>query len=368
MRGGQGSDGASRETLGAAVVGCGYWGMNYLRVLHDLPTVRVIAACDQEQGRLDEIRYRYPSVDVTPDVDTLLARDDVDIVMLCVQAGAHREVGLKALGAGKHVLVEKPLATRAADAIDLIEAAESRRLTLMVGHTFLYNPAVVKVKEYVSAGSSGPIFYLYARRTNLGPIRLDVNAVWDLAPHDVSIFNFLLESEPEWVSAVGSRPLGTTREDVGFVTLGYPGNVLGHIHVSWADPNKTREVVVVCEDRRVVFNDLESLERVRVFEKGVTRRETVETESYGEPVFALRDGEIVSPVVEPAEPLRKQCEHFISCVETGALPFTDGRAGLAVVRAMEAMDLSIQRSGSPVPINGHAATSEMEQGVARSIR
>jgi predicted dehydrogenase len=340
---------AGDEKLRTAVVGCGYWGTNYIRVLNELASVELMAACDQRVDRLQEVSIRSPDTVVTTDFDAITARPDIDAVLLCTQAGTHFDLGVRCLEAGKHVLVEKPLATRSDQAMRLMEAAERAGRTLMVGHTFLYNPAVQTVKEYLDDQGNGPVYYLYARRTNLGPIRADVNAIWDLAPHDVSIFNYLLGREPVWVSAAGARPLRTAREDVGFVTLGYGDDVLAHIHVSWADPNKTREVVVVSQEKRIVFNDLDSLEPVRIFEKGV-RRHLLDSETAVEPEFELREGRIVSPPIPASEPLRRQLEHFLDCIRTGARPLTDAGAGLAVVRALEAMNASVQLCGAPVTV------------------
>ena len=241
--------------------------------------------------------------------------------------------------------------------------AESRRLTLMVGHTFVYNAAVRKVREYMDAGTLGDIYYMYARRTSLGPIRTDVNALWDLASHDVSIFSYLLGSQPEWVSAIGSRVLRNEREDVGFVSIGYPGGVVAHIHVSWADPNKTRELVVVGSEKQVVFNDLNALERVRLFSKGVTAV-TAENPSYGEFMFQLRDGDIVSPMIEASEPLKNECAHFVDCVCTGNVPITDGAIGASAVRVMEAIDESISRRGIPVPVFEEGVHDERDEDAA----
>jgi predicted dehydrogenase len=239
--------------------------------------------------------------------------------------------------------------TNAADAEALTTLAETKGVTLMVGHTFLYNPGVQKLKDYIDQGQMGRVYYLYARRTNLGPIRHDVNALWDLAPHDISIFNYLLDSVPEWVSAVGARVLRNGREDVGFISLGYRDGIVGHIHVSWAEPNKVREVVVVGSDRRIVFDDMNPLERVRVFDKGVAPV-MAEPASYGEYQFLMRDGDIVSPRVEVSEPLRNQCSHFLECVKGDRRPLTGGQQGYDVVRVMEAIDRSIERQGAPVEV------------------
>jgi predicted dehydrogenase len=275
--------------------------------------------------------------------------DGVDAVVVCTEATTHYAVTRRCLAAGKHVLVEKPLTTTVADAEALISLAESKGVTLMVGHTFLYNAGISKIKACIDQAEVGRVYYLYARRTNLGPIRQDVNALWDLAPHDVSIFSYLLDSVPEWVSAVGAKVLRNSREDVGFISLGYRDGIIGHIHVSWADPNKVREVVVVGSDKRVVFNDLSALERVRVFEKGVTPA-PAEAVSYGEYHFLMRDGDIISPRIQVSEPLKNQSSHFLECVIGGSCPFTDGQDGLAVVQVMAAVDRSLERRGAPVEV------------------
>jgi predicted dehydrogenase len=337
--------------LGVAVIGCGYWGANYVRVLGEMPEVRLCVACDERPDRLQEVARRFPAVAVTTQLEAALAHEGVDAVVVCTTATTHHNVTRRALMMGKHVLVEKPLTMVSGHAEELIELAESKSAILMVGHTFVYNAGIRKVKEYVQRGRD-QVYYLYSSRTNLGPIRADVNALWDLAPHDVAIFNYLLESTPEWVSAVGARVLGNCRADVGFISLGYRGDradIVGHIHVSWADPNKTRELVVVGSDRRVVFNDLNGIEQVRVFEKGVKAAEA-EPLTYGEHRLQIRDGDIVSPKLEVSEPLKNQCRHFVECVTAGVTPVTSGRDGERVVRVLEAVDRSLSLRGAPVEV------------------
>jgi len=272
----------------------------------------------------------------------------VEAVVVCTEASTHFNVTRRLLMAGKHVLVEKPLTTIAADSEKLIDLAESNSAILMVGHTFIFNAGVRKVKEYVQE-DSGRVYYLYARRTNLGPIRRDVNALWDLAPHDIAIFNYLLDGTPQWVSAVGGKVLGNCRDDVGFISLGYPDNVLAHVHVSWADPDKAREVVVVKSDKRIVFNDLNGIEQVRVFEKGVSPVEHKPL-NYGEFRFEIRDGDIISPRIEPVEPLKHQCRHFLECVRTGKRPISSGVEGRDVVRVLEAVNRYIECKGLQVEV------------------
>jgi predicted dehydrogenase len=336
------------KPLGIAVIGCGYWGMNYVRIFNELVESRVVAVCDQSADRLKEVSRRFPGVYLTTQVDDAASQPGVDAVVVCTEATTHFNVTRQLLLSGRHVLVEKPLTTTGEDAEKLIDLAETNSAILMVGHTFVFNAGVRKVKEYVRH-DGGRVYYLYARRTNLGPIRSDVNALWDLAPHDIAIFNYLLDGTPQWVSAVGGKVLRNCRDDVGFISLGYPDNVLAHVHVSWADPDKAREVVVVKSDKRIVFNDLNGIEQVRVFQKGVS---TVEQESlnYGEFRFEIRDGDIISPRIEPVEPLKHQCRHFLECVRTGRRPISSGVEGRDVVRVLEAVNRSIECKGLQVEV------------------
>lgn len=343
---------SNTKPMGVAVIGCGYWGMNYVRIFNELTESSVVAVCEQSPDRLKEVARRFPNVYLTTQVDDVISQPDVQGVVVCTEATSHFNVTRRSLLAGKHVLVEKPLTTTSTHAEKLIELAESHSATLMVGHTFIFNAGVRKVKEYVQQ-ETGRVYYLYARRTNLGPIRRDVNALWDLAPHDIAIFNYLLNSTPEWVSAIGGKVLGNCRDDVGFVSLGYPDNVLGHVHVSWADPDKAREVVVVKSDRRIVFNDLNGPEQVRVFEKGVSPVDE-EPLNYGEFRFQIRDGDIISPRIEPVEPLKNQCRHFLECIRTGKRPMSNGIHGRDVVRVLEAINRSIERKGMQVPVEDKA--------------
>ena len=362
---------ANAKPLGIAVVGCGYWGMNYVRIFNEMTDARVVAVCDQRSDRLREVARRFPGSYLTTQVNDVISQPGVDAVVVCTEATTHYNVTRDLLLAGKHALVEKPLTTTSADAEKLIALAESNSAILMVGHTFVFNAGVQKVKEYVQKGD-GRVYYLYARRTNLGPIRRDVNAVWDLAPHDIAIFNYLLDSSPEWVSAVSGKVLRNSRDDVGFISLGYPGKILAHVHVSWADPDKAREVVVVKSDRRIVFNDLNGLEQVRVFEKGVSLMEQ-EPLNYGEFRFQIRDGDIISPRIEAVESLKHQCCHFLECVRTGKRPVSGGVEGWEVVRVLEAVNRSIECKGLQVEVESkgdhvYANVDASKPNAASSLR
>ena len=338
------------KQLGIAIIGTGYWGINYVRVFNELPQTKVVAVCDQRSERLQKVERRFPGTTLTTELAEVLSRDDVDAVVVATPATTHYQVAHACLTAGKHVLVEKPITIKAENAQDLVNLAETKGLTLMVGHIFLYNAGVRKVKDYINQDEASRVYYVYAQRTNLGPIRDDVNALWDLAPHDVSIFNYLLDSTPSWVSATGSKLLQNCCEDVGFISLGYQDGIVGHIHVSWADPNKVREVVVVSNDKRIVFDDIKTMEQVRIFEKGISYEEVDAPSSYGEFRFLVRDGDIISPRIEANEPLKGQCSHFVECVTQNKRPFTDGQAGLKVVQVMEAIDRSLAQNGAPVQV------------------
>lgn len=330
-----------------AVIGCGRWGVNYVRVFEELSSTRVDWVFDKDELSTKRLVQRFPTVKAAKTINEILTAD-IEAVIVATPAAAHYDSVKKCLLAGKHVLVEKPIALTVEDTAQLINLAEEKKLVLMVGHTFLFNAGVKKLKECIGSDSFGKMYYLHATRTNMGPIRHDVNALWDLAPHDVSIFNYLVEKTPEWVSATGVKLFENDREDVGFMTLGYADNIIGNIHVSWADPYKVREVVAVGSRKRVVFNDLESVERVKVFDKGVMREEAANT--FGEFRLLMRDGDISSPRVENTEPLKEQCLHFLECAAQGKKPVSDGYTGLDVIKVMLAADESLRLQGAPVEV------------------
>ena len=332
-----------------ALIGFGYWGPNYARVLSELPGAELIAICDQRPDRLEVVRQRHRAVAACNNLDQLFARDDVDAVVIATQATTHEALVRAALDSGRHVLVEKPMSLTAAGCVELCDRADAAGRLLMVGYTFLYNAGVRKMKQMMAFEQFGQPYYLHATRTNLGPIRQDVNAAWDLAPHDVAIFNYLLDDRPLWASAIGTRVLKTSREDIAFATLGYRHDVIGNIHVSWADPNKVREVVAVGSRRRVVFNDLFDVERVRVFERGVSVGDAT-ADSYGEFKLLVRDGDIISPKIEPSEPLKNQCADFVAAIAGGRPPLSSGRFGVDVVRTLTAIEASMRLRGAAVDV------------------
>jgi predicted dehydrogenase len=317
-------------------------------VFNELPGTTVTRVCDQRLERLDSIKQRYPLISTHATLSDLLRDKRMTAVVVSTPADTHCEITKACLAAGKHVLVEKPLTTTVQDAEELIRLAADTGQVLMVGHTFLYNAGIRKMRELVTGEEFGKVYYLHATRTNLGPVRQDVNAVWDLATHDIAIFNYILDAVPTQVSAVGSRLLESGREDVAFISLAYPREVIGNVHVSWADPNKVREVVAVGSMRRIVFDDLNNLERIRIYEKGISPQQ--EAGSFGEYRLLTRDGDIISPRVEPSEPLKNQAAHFVECIANGRSPLSDGRNGLDVVRVLIAVDESIANHGAPVEV------------------
>ncbi|MCU1381611.1 MAG: hypothetical protein JWL71_308 [Acidobacteria bacterium] len=337
------------QTLRIGLIGFGYWGPNYARVLSELPGTALTVICDPRADRLAVVAERYPAVATCQSLDDLFARNDVDAVVIATPASTHEALVRASLTHGRHVLVEKPMALHAAGCAALCDLADATGCLLMVGYTFLYNAGVRKMKEMMAPEPFGQPYYLHATRTNLGPIRQDVNAAWDLAPHDIAIFNYLLGEQPLWASAIGTRVLKSNREDIAFATLGYTGDVIGNIHVSWADPNKVREVVAVGSRRRVVFDDLNDAERVRVYERGVSAGDAV-ADSYGEFKLLVRDGDIISPKVAPSEPLRNQCADFVRCVQSGEPPLASGRFGIGVVRALAAIEASMRAKGAAVEV------------------
>jgi predicted dehydrogenase len=336
-------------TAGIGIIGCGYWGINYIRVFSELPNAQMMAICDLNEERLARVRERYPQLQTTSGLQWLLDNPGIDAVVVATPSSTHGRVVRDCLAAGKHVLVEKPFVMDVQEGTELVDLAEAKERILMVGHTFMYNAGIQKMKECLKDPSCGEVYYLHATRTNLGPIRKDANALWDLASHDVSIFGYLLDSRPVWVSAVATKSLRNSREDVGFIALAYPKGILGHIRVSWLDPDKVREVVVVAGRKRIVFNDLNNLERIRIFEKGVVPVQT-DVGGFGEFQLQIRDGDIISPKVEASEPLKNECVHFLDCIANQARPLSDGRNGLAVVKVLVAIQESMRRNGAPVEV------------------
>jgi predicted dehydrogenase len=333
------------------IIGLGYWGPNYARVLRELGTADLVWACDARPQALHFMRARYPDVILTTSADDVLDDPSVDAVVIATPSSTHASLTLAALEAGKHVLCEKPLAFTVAECDQVISAAEDAGRVLMVGHTFIFNPAVRRMKELIDDGAIGSIRYCHSARTGLGPIRQDVNALWDLAPHDISIILHLLDREPVEVAAFGESYLREPTEDVVFVTLRLEGGVLANIHVSWIDPYKTRRLTVIGKQKMLVFDDVVADEKLRLYDRGASY-ETAAMEArgaeYGEYKAMVRDGDILIPKVPASEPLKEQTMHFLACCEQRSVPETDGVAGRRVVAVLEAASASLRDGGAVV--------------------
>ena len=330
-----------------AVIGAGQWGPNLIRNFHNKETSEVACIIDRDAGRLEEVHAHFPDVQVAKDPEQALRDSSVHAVVVATPTGTHYEFAKEALERRKHVLVEKPLTTDVKQGLELLELATKYRLTLMVGHVFLYNTAVRKVKEYLDTGHLGKLYYVSMVRTNLGPIRLDVNAAWDLTAHDLSIVNYWLDAEPLSVSAIGGTWINQGIEDAVFATLRYPQGVLVNLHASWLNARKARDITIVGERRMLTFDDMNLNEPLRIYDKQATDQRTRRTcvDSFASFRASVRKGDITVPKVPLGEPLGTQCAHFLECIVTGKQPFTGAPEGIAVVRAVEAIQRSIRARG-----------------------
>lgn len=341
--------------LRVGVVGCGYWGPNLIRNFNQLRDSEVIACADLAEGRLAHMKSLYPQVKTTRDYGELVASRDIDAIVVATPPTTHVEIALRALDAGKHVFVEKPLATSGADCEAMIAKAKEKGRVLMVGHTFLYTAAVNKIKELIKSGELGDILYVNTTRVNLGIFQEDINVVWDLAPHDVSILNYILDNHPQEVAAHGHSYIRQNVEDIAYLHLKYPGAIMAHVHVSWLNPNKIRETTVVGSKKMLVYDDISSLEKIRIYDKGVTVLPHYDT--FGEFQLSYRFGDIFIPKLDDSEPLKVACQHFVDCTKTGVEPRSSGQHGLEVVRVIEAANNSLAHSGAVVAIDNNVRTS-----------
>jgi predicted dehydrogenase len=311
-----------------------------------MPEAILIGVAEARANRLEYVRQHYPRVNAYTDYRALL-ESEVDAIVVATPIETHFALARDALLAGKHVLVEKPLAYSVGEAASLIELARQAGKTLMTGHTFLYNPAVVALREIVQSGELGRIFYVDAARLSLGMFQRHVNVIWDLAPHDISILFHILGRHPVAISARGSSCVRPGVYDVAYIEVQFADGLSAQLHVSWLDPAKVRRITVVGDRKMAVYNDVSLAEKIRVYDKGV---EPPVTDSFGEFQLSYRNGQITIPYIPWQEPLRIECEHFIHCVRTGEKPLTDGFQGLAVVAVLEAANESLLSGGARLPL------------------
>jgi predicted dehydrogenase len=340
------------------VIGCGYWGPNLIRNFNQLKDSEVVICADLDATRLEHMKSLYPNVETTPDHRAIIARDDVNAVVIATPPETHHPLGMEALSAGKHLFVEKPLALSTSQCTDLVGEANRKGVTLMTGHTFVYTAAVNKIKEVIESGELGKIHYVSTTRVNLGIFQEGINVVWDLAPHDVSILNYVLSSTPVAVSTVAHSYIRRSVEDVAFIALKYPNDTLAHVHVSWLNPNKIRSTTVVGSKKMLVYDDVSQLEKIRIYDKGVTVLPHYDT--FGEFQLSYRFGDIFIPKLDDTEPLKTACQHFIDCISNGAQPRSSGVQGMEVVNVLEAAVGSISANGTMVDISPIESLADSE--------
>lgn len=328
------------------VVGLGYWGPNLVRNFAGMDGVGLKYCCDVDDGRLARVSASHPSVTTTTRFEDIIQDPEVHAVVVATSVPTHHELAAAALDAGKHVFVEKPLALTAAEGRGLVAAAAERGLTLMVGHLLVYHPAVTRIRDIIGSGELGDLRYIYSQRLNLGKVRSEENALWSLAPHDISIMLYFMDAQPDEVVCRGGAFVQENVEDVAFCTLHFPDGRLGHLHVSWLDPHKVRKFTLVGSKKMLVFDDMAASEKIWIYDKGV---EPLEAMPYGKDL-TLRFGDITIPNVELSEPLAIECRHFVDCIRTGVRPLSDGEAGLAVVKVLEAATASLDAGGAPVSV------------------
>ena len=330
--------------LHIALVGYGYWGPNLARNFHQLAGVKLAYVVDPNPAARAQAEQRYGCATAAR-LDEILADPALAGVVVATPARTHFTLARDALAAGKHVLVEKPLTMDLDEGAELIALARQQQLTLMVGHVFEYNPAVRYIKTLIEQGELGEIFYLYSRRVNLGRVQSDVNALWSIAPHDISIVLYLLGQMPDAVRCQGASCLNDNVEDVVFLTLFFPNNLLCHVHASWLDPSKTREMTVVGSHKMVVYDDVSAEGKVRIYDKGAFRKGDV---TYGDFQYKLHSGDILIPRLDLHEPLQMECAHWIDCIRTGSRPLTDGENGLRVLKVLDAGERSLRQEGAKI--------------------
>ena len=333
--------------LKMAAVGCGYWGPNLIRNFNVNPDVELTHICDLDAKRRAHMSGLYPQAVVTDDFASIVANPEIDAVIVATPVSTHYSLGKAVLESGKHLFIEKPMAASADECRKLCAIAKAKNLQVMVGHIFLFVPAVRKIKELMDSGELGEIFYVNIRRVNLGLFQKDANVVWDLVPHDVAMLNYLFDAAPVKVSATGQCYVQKELdlEEVAFVTLEYPDGKIAHLHVSWLDPNKVREATFVGSRKMVVYDDVAMTDKIRIYDKGVDVMPHYD--GFDEFHLAYRHGDILIPKIESMEPLKVETSHFVDCVLGKDRNMSDGELGLQVVEVLEKACLSMKAGGAP---------------------
>ncbi len=330
------------------VIGYGYWGPNLVRNFMEAPGSTVVSVCDLQAERLRLLNVRYPNIKTVTSACDLLADPAIDAIVVATPVSSHFELAMAALKADKHVLVEKPLAANSEQAMQLIDEAAKRNRVLMVDHTFVYTSAVRKIRELITANALGEIYYYDAVRVNLGLFQHDVNVIWDLAIHDLSIMDYVLPNKATAVSATGISHIPGQPENVAYITLFFENPQIGHVHVNWLTPVKVRHTLIGGSEKMILYDDLEPSEKVKIYDKGITISQS--PEAVYEMLVSYRSGDMWAPRLDATEALQTEAQHFIDCIENNKRPETDGQAGLRLVKIVEAAEKSLRARGQLVEI------------------
>lgn len=334
--------------LKIGIIGYGYWGPNLVRNFYELPSCDVVAVSDLNNQRLREAKLRYPTIKITEDCQDLINDTELDAIAISTPVHSHFELAMASLKAGKHVLVEKPLTSNSEQALQLIEEAKNRNLVLMVDHTFVYTGAVRKIKELLNQGELGDIYYYDSIRTNLGKFQPDVNVIWDLAVHDLSILDYVLPLKPIAVSATGISHIKGEPENIAYITLFFDNSCIAHVHVNWLAPVKVRKILIGGSQKMILFDDIEPSEKIKVYDKGLTLKEN--PENFYKMLVGYRSGDMYAPQFDRTEALKTEANHFLECINKGVKPITDGESGLRIVKILEAATKSVKNKGQLVEI------------------
>ncbi len=334
-----------------AVVGYGYWGPNLVRNFSWLEGVDVKYVCDLDRSRLDKVSSLFPNVSITTtEYQQILDDPEVDAIAIATPVNSHFQLSEAALQAGKHLLIEKPMTDTVESANRLVELAKEKDRVLMVDHTFLYTGAVRKIKELVDAGKIGEIYYFDSVRVNLGLFQNDVNVIWDLAPHDLSIMTYVIDKKPVSVSAVGVSHVKDGLENIAYLTVFYEDTTFAHFHMNWLSPIKVRQIMIGGSKKMVVYNDMENTEKIKVYDSGVETKPGSKDELY-QTLVQYRTGDMYAPKLDQTEALRTECRHFIDCIVKGIRPISDGEFGVQIVKMLAAAQASIEQQGKKIRLD-----------------
>lgn len=336
------------KPINIAVTGCGYWGPNLIRNFKNLPDCQLLHVCDTNIKRLHHLKTLYPDLVMHTSFNEMLNNAQLDAVVIATPAHLHHALAKQSLEAGKHTMIEKPMALSSSDCDDLSALAIQTGLTLMVGHTFLYSPTVRKIKELIMSGHIGDILYISSRRLNLGLFQKDINVVWDLAPHDISIIHYLMGELPESVNCQGKGNVTRGIEDISTMTLSFLSGRFATIQTSWLDPRKVREMTIVGTKQMIVYDDLEPVHKIRIYDQRV--EEPPHYDTFSEFQYSYHYGDIHVPYVKQDEPLKLECRHFLDCIRSGESPVTSATQATAVVRILEAASASLRQHGAPIQV------------------